>query len=148
MTGDKSIMERIQDFMMTFPGIDPDIRVEIDCISDKPRSYSIMTAPSSPPVPDILGNLKYTVVFEFGIRELISDNKVTRENVRFLEQINNWIWEQDRAGNYPEMYDNETPLGIIVSDSGYLIDTDNSRTTGVYMSQLKFTYKKRRSFYA
>lgn len=145
---DKSVMERIQDFMMTFPGIDPDIPVEIDAISDKPKSYSIMSAPSSPPTPDVLGNLRYVIVFEFGIRELISDRKVRQENVRFLENLNSWIWEQNQNKNFPEMYDDEIPLGLEVSDSGYLIDTDESRQTGIYVSQLTFTYKKRRNIYA
>ena len=104
-----------------------------------------MSAPSSPPVADVLGGLTHTVVFEFSLRELISDRDSRAENVRFLENLNDWVWQQNHSHSFPEMYAGEKAVKIEVSDSGYLTDADESHKTGVYASLMKFTYKERKN---
>lgn len=141
---DKSIMESLRDYIATFPLIDVNAPFTMDDISDKDKSYCIMTLPQSQPIPDVLGNLKITQNFEFGLREIIIDDKSRMKNIRFLEKFNDWIFSKNKKGIYPALPDGCKAIDISIADSGYLIEPDEQRQTGLYVSLLKFTYRKGR----
>ena len=143
---DKSIMERIREYIAVCPFLDSTAPLTLDDITDGKRTYSIMSVPQSQPIPDVLGNLKITMSCEFGLREIVSDDKSRANNIRFLENFNHWIWENNYNGVYPDLPDGCTGLKIEVADSGYLMDTDAGRQTGVYISLLKFTYRKAKNY--
>ena len=79
-------------------------------------------------------------------REEYDANIVNNENVaKCVEDMQNWIEEQNDRGNLPKLSGNDTATRIEVQSSAYLIGSDAK--TARFQMQLTLTYVREKIFY-
>ncbi len=63
------------------------------------------------------------------------------ENCEFLEHLTDWVSEQDKNRNFPDIGSGKTVRSITCS-GGMLFDTEKSGDKGLYQIQLQLIYDK------
>lgn len=136
-----SIIEGITDFFMACPLL-RDGAFRVDALGDKAVEYTIETGIFSPVIATYVnGDSDRMYQFNFGSREFYSMDRIKNiENSSFYESFANWIEEQDRNENYPEMPEGCHPYSLTVLSPGYIFDMTmrNAR----YQIQLQLNYTK------
>lgn len=140
----KSLLERFADYLHTCPLVQPEAPFCVDYLGKEDKSYSVTSTPYKTVRTDVIGNETITATFQFSLRALVTDEASRAENSRFLDGFAEWLREQNDSRNFPVMLANEEAKAIIVSDFGILEEADESRTTGIYVAEIKFTYKRRK----
>ena len=136
-----SIIEGITDFFMQCPLLN-DGTFRVDSMGDTPVEYTIETGIFSPVVKNYInGDTERIYQFNFGSKEYYSmDRWQNIENSAFYEHFANWIEEQNKRANFPDMPEKCTPMELTVLSSGYLFDA--SMRNARYQIQLQLTYYK------
>lgn len=116
--------------------------INVDCLVEKPIRYCIETVPAEPVI------LRYTdgdslnqYVFLLASREYYGQEvQQNIENSELYEKLSDWIDEQNKADNMPDIGDGRQPQRIETLTSGYLIDAQPN--TARYQIQMRVIYYK------
>ena len=114
----------------------------VDALGDKGVEYTIETGIFTPVVRTYVnGDTERIYQFNFGSREFYSLDRLQNiENSAFYEKFAEWVEEQDRNENYPEMPEKCYPRSLTVLSPGYLFD--GSMKNARYQIQLQLEYYK------
>lgn len=134
-----TIIEALYDYFAECELINGE-KIHIDYLPEKAIQYSIDVVPCNPIIKKYVdGTAKNQYLFVFGSREYYSAEVAQNlSNIRFYEDIADWIDEKSKNGELPKLKNGKEALRIEVLSSGYAIDsgTDNAR----YQIQCRLTY--------
>lgn len=119
--------------------------IGVDYQSDQPDDFSINTIPENRVISeDIIGNREMQFSFNLMSRVYTATDLDRITNLHFLDDLAEWIYEQDQKRNYPKLpKENQIPTGIEVTSFGYLYSNDAEIQNGIYQMQLKLYYQER-----
>ena len=131
-----SKIEKIKKYIETCPLLNGD-KINVDYLKDEVFSYSIDITPSQPKVRNFTdGGSKKQITFDFTVTAPISSQSIVNlANSQFGEDFIEWIDEQERLRNYPEI---EGAFKIECTTPSYILQ--KTETTAIYIIQMNFTY--------
>ena len=134
-----TIIEAVTDYFMDCPLL-KDGAFRLDALGDKAIEYTIEVGVFDPVVARMInGDALKRFQFSFGSREMYTLDRLQNiENSGFYEKFSEWVEEQNRNENYPELPEKCTPWELNVLSSGYLFDANNR--TARYQIQLELQY--------
>ena len=119
--------------------------IGVDYQSDQHDDFSINTIPENRVISeDVIGNREMQFSFNLMSRVYTATDLDRITNLHFLDDLAEWIYEQDQKGNYPKLpKENQISTGIEVTSFGYLYSNDAEIQNGIYQMQLKLYYQER-----
>ena len=136
-----SIIEGIANFFMQCPLL-KDGAFRVNALGDKGVEYTIETGVFNPVVNTYVnGDTERIYQFNFSSREYYSLDRLQNIEVSaFYEDFAEWVEEQERAENYPEMPEKCYPRALTVLSPGYIYD--GAMKNARYQIQLQLDYYK------
>lgn len=118
--------------------------INVDYQDKEPDNYSINTIPENRLInEDVIGNKYMQFSFTLTSRVYTATDLDRIQNLHFLDDFAEWIYEQNEIGNLPILpKDNQIATEIIVTSNAYLYSNDPEIQNGVYQMQLKLYYKE------
>lgn len=137
------IIDKLTEFISECPYLEPSVPVTADYLSEDAISYCIETSPSSTLIQTFIdGSSERQLSFTFSSKEIMSDyDSININNITFYENFTEWIEEQNKTGNLPELEGNLSALAIEVVSPGYVVQSEADR--GRYCIKLKLKYYKK-----
>lgn len=144
-TQNKPLIESIRDFIVTCPFLS-DGRVNIDYAGVSPTEYTINGTPINKVVKRYIdGSSIRQFAFVFGsVERYGSDARNNIENSGFYEDFDEWLDQQTRLGNLPDLGENRQAQKMEAQSTGYLFD--NSDNTARYQIQCRILYLQKGDF--
>lgn len=142
----QQIVESIRNWFRSCPELEAGNRFGVDFMGENPTEYAIYVTPSSlASSVDICGNIhikdEQEQKFIFASREKHSPDVLQAlANHGFYDSVINWIIEQNRTKNFPELPDGEV-IYILPSMTQYLFEAGSS--TGRYQIQCTMKYRRK-----
>lgn len=131
---EKSKIELIRDFIQTCPYL-KNGKVNVDYIKDKAQSYSIdETALTTILARFADGGTRNQILFDFSIQANFSVLENIK-NSKFCDDFTNWIKEQDKIGNLPQI---DGICWICCIGRGTILQT--TETTAIYVIPMQVVY--------
>lgn len=114
----------------------------MDALGPDPVEYTIETGTFTPIVQSYVdGSSVRQYQFSFGSREYYDMDRLQNiENSSFYEDLAEWVEEQSRAGNLPELPDGMIPEELEVLSPGYIYDITMKNAR--YQIPLRLIYLK------
>ena len=114
----------------------------VNALGDKGVEYTIETGVFNPVVNTYVnGDTERIYQFNFSSREYYSLDRLQNIEVSaFYEDFAEWVEEQERAENYPEMPEKCYPRALTVLSPGYIYD--GAMKNARYQIQLQLEYYK------
>ena len=137
----KSIIEGLEKYFLQCDML-KDGCLRVDFMGEKPIEYTIEVLPCDPVIKRYInGDTVRQYLFAFGSREHYSQERLQNiQNSAFYERFSDWVENQNKSGNLPELPDGMEAQGIYVVSSGYLFG--ESKTSARYQIQLELIYHK------
>ncbi len=137
--------ENLRMWLRSCPAISQINRFGVDFAGKDPTEYTIYSTPSTiRNRRDILGNVYidpiqevnyvFACLFPFSL-----DILQNLDNLGFFATVTEWIYEQNKAKNFPEIEEGRV-MSIMPTMSPYVFDADSD--SGRYQIQLKITYRR------
>lgn len=135
-----SIIEGLRAYFLSCSLLDENGKIGVDFLGNEAVEYVIESVPCEPVLSRYTdGGTKRQFLFVFASREAYGADALNNMlNSSFYESFADWLSEQDKKGNYPELPSGKMPIGIKPLTSGYLFDT--SPDTGRYQIQCQLIY--------
>ena len=116
--------------------------INVDLLGDEAQQYCLEVVPCNPILQKYNdGSSKNQYLFIFASREYFSADECNNmKNLEFYERLEDWIDQQNKTGQLPELPDEDTPLSVEVLSSGYVMDNDTK--TARYQIQCRLKYIK------
>jgi hypothetical protein len=117
-------------------------KINVNYLGNKTASYSVETVPSSPVVKTYTdGGQLRQILFVIASRELYTaSTEKNSEVVKFYEDFSSWLYEKNKAGEFPALPGKLFPQSIEVLTEQYLYDVSNNDAR--YQIQCRLTYYK------
>lgn len=137
---DNLIIKQIRRYFLDCPLIDEESKINVDYLGVGAVEYSIDPVPSDSLVKKYMdGGAVKQYLFVFGSREYYGDDTLQNmENSGFYQIFSDWVEEQNKIGNLPELSKGKQALKIETVTSGYLFHADES--SAKYQIQMRLTY--------
>lgn len=135
------ILEAIKTFISGYQGVDDLLAFYTDH-TDNEASYSIDALPAKTVTKYVDGGQKIELPFIFSLTESIADEQSRIANQNFFEGFSEWLEGQSNIGNLPVLTGKFKASSIEAVNFGYLFETDDSASLGLYQILCKLTYNK------
>lgn len=142
---DINSIEKLRDWFRECPAILRGNRFRVDYVAEKPTEYAIYAVPSTlryhenilgEEVPDDI----QTQNFIFASKENYgADIEQNLANIKFHQDVTDWIIEQNAARNFPQWNDGRV-TSIVPTLTAYPAQVGSS--TAKYQIQLRITYRR------
>lgn len=140
-----SILETMRQWLSTCPYLDTFSGGHIDWTDNSALDYGIMPTGSVTirTEEDVLGNRIVYKQYNLALyaRGWTVDDVVRLENSTFLEDLADWVEEQQMSGLTPKFGD-DPDSEEITAQNGMLYQLDPNGQTGLYQIQIAVTYEK------
>lgn len=135
----------IRTYLKECPCFDKLKEIGIDFLSNDANIASIDRTPIQPLRKANIGGIKFKQAsFTLRVKLNHSDElKQQIENSDFLEELEDWIEDQNDIGNFPKFKDNKKVTNIYISSSNYLVMIDPTLRKAVYQVQIIVEYEKK-----
>lgn len=106
-------VENLRLWFLTCPIINNILLFNVDYLGAKSTECAIYAEPSNLRyIEDVIGNISYTKrqirSFIFAVRfPFSSDAERNLENLKFFDEVQNWMYEQNELKNFPEIFEGE-----------------------------------------
>ena len=134
----ESIIEGLRDYFAECPLLHGSCFV--DWVPDTAGSYGIIPESDSGIKKFITGGGIREYIFNLQIR-LMSEDKKSPENLKLMEDIEQWCTLKDKEKNFPHMPAGCTPTKIS-AEKGALCERDKAGRTGLYKIRFRVNYIK------
>lgn len=136
-----SIIQSITDYFMKCPLLKDGV-FRVDALGTNCIEYTIETGTFDPILEKYVdGSSIRQYQFSFGSREYYSMDRIQNiENSAFYEKIADWVEEQSKEGNLPELPEGMYPEEMQVMSPGYIFDI--SMKNARYQIPLRLIYFK------
>lgn len=134
-----TIIKSLWDYFLACP-LTGDRKLNVDYLPEKGVQYSIDTTPATEIIKtytDGSSIRQYLFVFR-SVNEYGNDELQNLANSGFYEQFAEWLEQQSRGGNFPELPEGKTPIKIEAQSTGYLFTTGPD--VGKYQIQCRLQY--------
>lgn len=137
----KSIMEGLTDYFLKCPFLKDGV-FRVDALGSEPVEYALESAITSPIIRTYVdGSSIRQYQFNFNSREAYSMDRIMAiQNESFYEDFCNWVEEQSRLGNLPEMPEGCEAQALTVLAPGFMLDA--GMENAFYQVQLQLQYFK------
>lgn len=137
----QSIIEGISEYFLRCPLLKDGI-FRVDALGNEPVEYAIETGLTSPVLRTYVdGSSVRQYQFNFNSRESYSMDRILAiQNESFYEEFCNWVEEQNKSGNLPEMPEGCEAQAIDVLAPGFMMDA--TMENAHYQVQLQLRYFK------
>lgn len=137
----KSIMEGLTDYFLKCPFLKDGV-FRVDALGSEPVEYALESAITSPIIRTYVdGSSIRQYLFNFNSREAYSMDRIMAiQNESFYEDFCNWVEEQSRLGNLPEMPKGCEAQALTVLAPGFMLDA--GMENAFYQVQLQLQYFK------
>ncbi len=134
-----TIIEAIRKYMAACPVL-RDGLLNVEYLGAEPTEYVIESVPTSGVVRQYAdGGCLKEYLFLFASREYFGTDVLRNiGNSGFYERLADWISEQDKKGELPQLGEGKAAQRISVVSSGYLFDA--TETSARYQIQLRLLY--------
>lgn len=145
-TAKKGIMESIQAFIETYPGL-KDFggmfpKVDVDTLEENATAYMIENVPAEPVLKKYLdGSSVRQTVFALTSREFYADCENVDTN-NFYEGFADWLEQCTRTGNFPDLGTGKEVMEIKATTPGYLYDAEGEKAKYRIQCVMKFYQNK------
>lgn len=139
-----SIIKTLQNYLKTYNGMDmrPISEVLTDQTGKGFSSYALAPSGNGKVVTDIVGNKTFENNYVFYAKEAAADEVDRQDNYDFLEDFQDWLDDQNDAGNLPVLPGRYEAESLEVSNA-MLFDIDGNGA-GLYQVQIKLILTKRK----
>lgn len=140
------IIEAIKEYFEECPELGALSKVKVDFLSSDAGSYSIEETPATPIVKNFIdGSRECQFLFVFASRSFYATdtNRQNIDNLHLLENIREWLEENNKNNEFPDLGENRQVESISVTTGGYLFGVNDSRRLARYQIQCKLTYKEK-----
>lgn len=136
-----SIVESLSEYFLACPLL-KDGYFHVDFLGPDPVEYTLEVLTCDPIVKRYVnGDALRRYLFAFGSREYYSADRVQNtENIAFYEALSDWVEEQNRLENFPELPGELAPEELRAVSSGYLFD--ETMESARYQIQIELIYYK------
>lgn len=136
-----SIMEGLTNYFLQCPLLKDGV-FRVNALGNEPVEYALETGITSPVVKKYVdGSSIRQYQFNFNSREAYSMDRILAvQNEGFYEEFCNWVEEQNKQENLPEMPEGCEAQELEVLAPGFMLDTD--MTSARYQVQLQLKYFK------
>lgn len=136
-----SIVESLSEYFLDCPLL-KDGYFHVDFLGPDPVEYTLEVLTCDPIVKRYVnGDTLRRYLFAFGSREYYSADRVQNiENIAFYEALSDWVEEQNRLENFPELPGELAPEELRAVSSGYLFD--ETMESARYQIQIELIYYK------
>lgn len=137
----KSIIEGLTDYFLKCPFLKDGV-FRVDALGSEPVEYALESAITSPILRTYVdGSSIRQYQFNFNSRDAYSMDRVMAiQNESFYEDLCNWVEEQSRLGNLPEMPKGCEAQALTVLAPGFMLDA--TMENAFYQVQLQLQYFK------
>lgn len=137
----QSIIEGVTNYFLQCPLLKDGV-FRVDALGGEPVEYAIETGLTSPVLKRYVnGSSIRQYQFNFNSRETYSMDRILAiQNERFYEDLCNWVEEQDKAGNLPELPPGCEAQALEVLAPGFMLDA--TMENAHYQIQLQLRYFK------
>lgn len=138
------IVEALVDYFDECPSIKQMGSIKVDFLEEKGKSFSIEPIPTNPVISDYIGGGgERQFAFSLAVKFRYSDEAgMNISNSNFFQDIQDWLEEQNAAGNLPELETGLIPERIEVTSNGYLYGVTPDMQYGRYEMQFRLLYEK------
>lgn len=140
----ETVIESIQEYLATCPlfaekGLTPNV----NWVDPEPDSYGIFPLPGEKVLEryPVKGGI-YEYPFELQVSASNADDLARLQTQGYFEQLGDWLEEQNRNDDLPELPTNQAAIEIEALGQGYLLDQGDSDVS-IYAVPCKLTYEKR-----
>lgn len=136
-----SIIEGLTEYFLKCPLLKDGV-FRVDALGSDPVEYALTAEVTSPVLRTYVdGSSIRQYQFNFNSRESYSMDRVLAiQNESFYEEFCDWVEEQNRTENLPEMPEGCEALELAVLAPGYMLDADMESAR--YQVQLQLKYFK------
>lgn len=133
------MIETIKAFIKTCPTL-ADIDVNINYLDENTGSSAIENVSSDPIIKNYTdGGALRQFLFTVALRERYGqDTAVNTAAIVKLEQLSDWIYEQDRLGILPDLDGNKNSVSLEVVKTGWV--DEKTSNTAKYQLQCRLVY--------
>lgn len=137
----KSIIQGVSDYFLNCPLLKDGV-FRVDALGTEPVEYTIETGIFDPIIERYVdGSSERQFQFQFGSREFYSMDRLQNiENSTFYEELAEWVEEQSKAKNLPELPEGMSAEEIEVLSPGYV--HDGAMKNARYQISLRLLYFK------
>ena len=137
----KSIMEGLAAYFLDCPLLKDGV-FRVNALGSEPVEYALETGITSPVLKRYVdGSSIRQYQFNFNSREAYSMDRIMAiQNESFYEDFCNWVEEQSRRGNLPEMPPGCEAQALSVLAPGFMLDA--TMENAFYQVQLQLQYFK------
>lgn len=137
----ESIMEGLTDYFLKCPLLKDGV-FRVNALGSEPAEYALESAITSPVLKTYIdGSSVRQYQFNFNSREACSMDRILAiQNESFYEDFCNWVEEQNKAENFPEMPEGCEAQALTVLAPGFLRDA--AMESAFYQVQLQLQYFK------
>ncbi len=137
----QSIIEGLDAYFRACPLLEDGV-FRVDALGSDPVEYALETGITTPVIRRYVdGSSVRQYQFNFNSREAYSmDRLLAIQNSRFYENLCNWVEEQSKAGNLPELPEGMEAQELTVLTPGFMLDA--SMECARYQVQLQLIYFK------
>jgi hypothetical protein len=138
-----SIISGVKTYMQTCPYLQEFTdEAYVDFTSDTPGNYGIMPMGEQRLKRYLRGRgEQWQYSFALYAKNFTFEDLQRIENCEFLEHLTDWVSEQDKNKNFPDIGTGKTARSITCS-GGMLFDTEKNGDNGLYQIQLQLIYDK------
>lgn len=138
-----SIIQGITDYFLKCPLL-ADGEFHLDALGEDPGEYVVETGVFNPTLRTYVdGTRDCQYQFNFGSREIYSMDRMQNiMNSSFYEELSQWVFSQNIAGNFPEMPAGCEPYKMECMTNGYIMD--GSLRNARYQIQMRILYTDER----
>lgn len=135
------IADAVRKFMLSCPRLTGN-KINVNCLGTRIKSLSIDNVSSNPVIRKYCdGSMLMQAVFNLSVRDRYDENIGGSLYVsELLEDVENWIWQQNTIKNLPNLDKGMLCRSIEVTKSGHLYDT--SMSNGRWQLEFRIVYKK------
>ena len=137
----ESIIEGVTNYFLKCPILKDGV-FRVDALGREPVEYAIATGLTSPVLKRYVnGSSIRQYQFNFNSREAYAMDRILAiQNECFYEDLCNWVEEQDKAGNLPELPPGCEAQALEVLAPGFMLDA--TMENAHYQIQLQLRYFK------
>ncbi len=139
-----TVAESVRNWLKQYPGLDG--RLDVDFLDEDAETYSIDTIPCEEILKRYLdGSTVKQFRFAVSSRRYYEQNiKQNLSNLKFFEDLTEWVEKQTRARNLPKMDKGRTAQKMVVTSTAYPFDVSEDGKAR-YQLQMRFEYFNKRS---
>lgn len=136
------MISAIRKYIAQCPYLNEDGRLNIEYLGNEAVEYTIEETPSARIIStNIDGSTTRQLTFTFASREWYSKEIIQNiQNSNFYKNFAEWLDEQTKTGDLPDLGINKVATKIEAVSSGYLFNTNSGLETARYQIQCRLTY--------